>query len=164
MSSIVSIRFQHTYVDPSRDKMTGDAAKPKAASTGPKTLDMVRAAIEANSDRKGTSVPAIKSYIIGHYPDVDPQRLKFRLKKAIEKGFESGLLCRPKSSEFTGESVELNLTTKTTMKPVCNDHLSNKICYLWFIQWCVLTKTEGTNLLLLTISVFWSSSRWPLAT
>ena len=25
-------------------------------------------------------------------------------------------------------------------------------------------KTEGTNLLLLTISAFWSSSRWPLAT
>ena len=24
-------------------------------------------------------------------------------------------------------------------------------------------KTEGTNLLLLTISAFWSSSRWPLA-
>ena len=25
-------------------------------------------------------------------------------------------------------------------------------------------KTEGTNLLLLTISAFWGSSRWPLAT
>ena len=45
------------------------------------------------------------------------------------------------------------------MKPVCNDHLFNKIYYLWFIQWCVLMKTEGIDLLLLTISVFWSS--WP---
>ena len=50
-----------------------------------------------------------------------------------------------------------------TVKPVCNDHLYNKIYYLWFIQYCVLMKTEGTNLLLLTISAFWSSSRWPLA-
>ena len=51
-----------------------------------------------------------------------------------------------------------------TVKPVCNDHLYNKIHYLWFIWSCVLMKTEGTNLLLLTISAFWSSSRWPLAT
>ena len=51
-----------------------------------------------------------------------------------------------------------------TVKPVSNDHLYDKIYYLWFIQWCVLTKAECTNLLLLTISAFWSSSRWPLAT
>ena len=51
-----------------------------------------------------------------------------------------------------------------TVKPVCNDHLYNKIYYLWFIQYCVLIKTEGTNLLLLTMSAFWGSSRWPLAT
>ena len=51
-----------------------------------------------------------------------------------------------------------------TVKPVCNDHLYNKIYFLWFIQQCVLMKTEGTNLLLITISAFWSSSRWPLAT
>ena len=49
---------------------------------------------------------------------------------------------------------------KNTVKPVCNDHLDNKIYCLWFIQQCVLMKTAGTNLLLLTISAFWSSSRW----
>ena len=32
-----------------------------------------------------------------------------------------------------------------TVKPVCNDHLYNKIYYLWFIQQCVFMKTEGTN-------------------
>ena len=51
-----------------------------------------------------------------------------------------------------------------TVKPVCNDHLYNKIYYLWFVQWCILIKSEGTNILLLTVSAFWSSSRWPLAT
>ena len=50
------------------------------------------------------------------------------------------------------------------VKPVYNDHIYNKICYLWFIQKCHLMKTEGTNLRLLTISAIWSSSRWPLAT
>ena len=52
----------------------------------------------------------------------------------------------------------------STVKPVCNDHLYNKIYFLWFIQLCVLMKTEGTDLLLITISAFCSSSRWPLAT
>ena len=45
---------------------------------------------------------------------------------------------------------------RCTVKPVCNDHLYNKTFYLWFIQWCVIMKTEGINLLLLTISAFWS--------
>ena len=47
------------------------------------------------------------------------------------------------------------------MKPVCNDHLYNKIHNLWFIQWYVVMKTEGINLLLLAISAFWSQPpRW----
>ena len=53
---------------------------------------------------------------------------------------------------------------QTTVKPVSNDHLYDKIYYLWLIQWCVLMKIECTNLLLLTFSTFWGSSRWPLAT
>ena len=50
------------------------------------------------------------------------------------------------------------------MKPVRNDHLYDKMYYLWFIQKCILMKTESTNLPLLTISAFWGSFRWPLAT
>ena len=42
--------------------------------------------------------------------------------------------------------------TPITVKPVCNDHLCNKMYYLRFIQQWVLMKTAGTNLLLLTIS------------
>ena len=45
-----------------------------------------------------------------------------------------------------------------TVKPVCNDHLSNEIYYLWFIQSCVLMKTDGT-IDFLTISAFWNTSR-----
>ena len=61
-------------------------------------------------------------------------------------------------------STYISVMIINTVKPVCNDHLYNKIYYLWFIQQCVLMKTESTNLLLLTLSAFWSSSRWPLAT
>ena len=56
-------------------------------------------------------------------------------------------------------AIQLN-----TVKPVCNDHLFNKINYLSSIQKCDFMKTEGINLLVLTMSAFWSSSRWPLAT
>ena len=35
------------------------------------------------------------------------------------------------------------------VKPVFNDHLYNKIHYLWFIQLYVLMKIECTNTLLL---------------
>ena len=49
-----------------------------------------------------------------------------------------------------------------TVKPVCN--LYNEIYHLWVIQWCILMMIECTNLLGLTISAFWSSSTWPLAT
>ena len=64
----------------------------------------------------------------------------------------------------TAQNSQCPLLPRCTVKPVCNDHLYNKFYYLWFIQQCVLIKTEGTNLLVLTISAFWSSSRWPLAT
>ena len=60
--------------------------------------------------------------------------------------------------------VYVNLTLEYTVKPVYSDHLYGKIYCQWFIQYRVLMKTEGTNLLLLTISACWSSSRWPLAT
>ena len=46
-----------------------------------------------------------------------------------------------------------------TLKPVCNDHLYDKIYNLWFIQSCVSMKTEGTNLFVPPISAFWSSRR-----
>ena len=44
------------------------------------------------------------------------------------------------------------VTFLIAVEPVCNDHLYDKIYYLWLIQLCVLRKTEGTDLLLLTIS------------
>ena len=62
------------------------------------------------------------------------------------------------------DKIIFQVKNHCTVKPVCNDHPFNKIYYLWFIQYCVLMKTEGTNLLLLTISASWTSSRWPRAT
>ena len=40
-----------------------------------------------------------------------------------------------------------------TVKPVCNDHLYDKIYYLWFIQQCIIMITEVTILFVSTISL-----------
>ena len=48
-----------------------------------------------------------------------------------------------------------------TVKPVSNDHLCNKIYGLCLFSNVFLVKTGGSNFLFLTISAFWSSSRWP---
>ena len=77
-------------------------------------------------------------------------------------------LCTPGTGQLCVNiiawAIASYLTLCDTVKPVCNDHLYNKIYNLGFIQKCVLMKTEGINLHLLTISAFWSPSRWPLAT
>ena len=70
-------------------------------------------------------------------------------------------ICYFHQNNFTGSGITL---LSNTVKYVCSDHLNNNINYLWFIQQCVLMETEGINLLLLTISAFCSSFRWPLAT
>ena len=66
--------------------------------------------------------------------------------------------------EFLMCCVTLYLAQIDVQWNLYNERLYDEIYFLWFIHKCVLIKTEGTKLLLLTIPAFWSSSRWPLAT
>ncbi len=81
----------------------GDEATINTAPAGTNTLDMVLAAITSINDRKGATVPAIKTFILANYTTVDPTRLRSRLKKALEKGFDMGIIARPKTSDVSGE-------------------------------------------------------------
>merc|ERR1712142_1317144 len=92
----------NTFVSIIRDIVTMAAAPPK---TGPKTIDKVREAIDTIEDKKGASVIAIKSYIMSTWPETNPSQLKNNLKKAIEKGFETGLFKRSKNSEVQGPGL-----------------------------------------------------------
>ena len=53
------------------------------------------------------------------------------------------------------ESIYQNILLQWNLS-VTTTSLYNNIYFLWFIQQCVLMKTEGTNLFLITISAFWS--------
>lgn len=68
----------------------------------PPVLRMVLEALQAGEQRQGTSVVAIKVYILRKYPTVDAIRLKYLLKRALDTGMQRGLLVRPTNSKAKG--------------------------------------------------------------
>ena len=99
---------------------TATVKKSRAAPTHPKTLDMVVEAIKTTKDTKGSSVQAIKAFILSHYPTVSPSHLTSSLRRALKAGLDSGVLVRPKGSTATGATGRLRvgkLPEKPKKKP-----------------------------------------------
>ncbi|XP_063145808.1 atherin-like [Candoia aspera] len=98
---------------PSRPSFSAPAEASGAARYAkgqyPPTLTMVREAVQALNERKGSSTVAIKRYIRHNYPGVDPIRLKYYLRKALLKGLEKGYLVRPLNSSAQGATGRFKL-------------------------------------------------------
>ena len=79
----------------------------KRPSSSTSTYDMVIAAITflCEQEKKGASVQAIKHYILDNNPTVDPSQLKNRLKKALTKAMDVGLVIRPKSKNEGSDAI-----------------------------------------------------------
>merc|ERR1712029_1245947 len=73
------------------------AAKPKKPAAHPPSSAMVKAAIKALADKKGSSLAAIKKYIAANYK-VDIVKISPFIRKALKKGVESKALIQVKGS------------------------------------------------------------------
>ncbi|KAK1332375.1 hypothetical protein QTO34_007049 [Cnephaeus nilssonii] len=82
----------------------------------PPMLRMVLEALQAGEQRQGTSVMAIKVYILQKYPTVDAIRLKYLLKRALDTGMQRGLLIRPINSRARGATGSFKLVPKQKKK------------------------------------------------
>lgn len=76
-------------------------------STYPPVMKMMELAIGHIDDKKGTSIVAIKKWILGNFPEYDKVRLSASMKKALVKGMGDGTFVRPPS---TAASAQLSLT------------------------------------------------------
>ncbi|KAK9528995.1 hypothetical protein VZT92_013116 [Zoarces viviparus] len=90
-----------------------DAAALRKLATHPSTAIMVKEALKELDSRKGVSSQAIQAYIKQKYPSVDLVRFKHFVRKALNKGIETGTLVRPANSTVTtGATGKFRLAPK----------------------------------------------------
>ena len=99
------------------------AAKPKKPAEHPTYLEMIKAAITALKDRKGSSRQAISKYIganykVGANSDV-------HLKMALKRGVTSGALVQPKGTGASG-SFKLAKAAAEKKKPAAKKPAAKK--------------------------------------
>merc|ERR1712008_227442 len=78
-------------------KKAKKAAAPKKPAAHPPSAAMVKAAIKALGDKKGSSLAAIKKYVAANYK-VDIVKISPFIRKALKKGVETKVVVQVKGS------------------------------------------------------------------
>ncbi|XP_046334093.1 sperm-specific H1/protamine-like protein type 2 [Haliotis rufescens] len=102
-----------TFPVKSQKKSVGN----RKPSGRPTVVNMIVAAIGVLKDKKGSSVQAIKSYIMATYPGIPLTLLPSLLKRGFHKGLQTGALVRPKGSLANGASGRFRVGAVSTKKP-----------------------------------------------
>ncbi|KAI8327815.1 hypothetical protein BC941DRAFT_519571 [Chlamydoabsidia padenii] len=98
---------------------TSAATKAKTASKKaehPPYEDMIKAAILALKERKGSSRPAIKNYIVANYSVTRGAHFDTQISAAIKRGYNKGLFALPKGPSGTVKLVKPEKKTEEKKK------------------------------------------------
>lgn len=82
-------------------KSSSTKATGRKVSPHPSTMEMVKEALKELDSRKGVSAQAIRGYIKENYTTVDETRLKFMVRRTLNKGIETSVFVRPANSGST---------------------------------------------------------------
>ncbi|XP_016099980.1 linker histone H1M isoform X1 [Sinocyclocheilus grahami] len=117
----------------------------RKVSPHPSTMEMVKEALKELDSRKGVSAQAIRGYIKEKYTTVDETRLKFMVRRALNKGIETGVFVRPANSgsTTTGAQGRFRIAAKTKAKEAKAQSKENADPNVQKASKAKATKTKG---------------------
>ncbi|XP_051168175.1 histone H1-like [Leptopilina boulardi] len=127
---------------PKKLSSSSNIKKPKSKPNHPKTSEMVLAAISTLNERGGSSLQAIKKYIIGTYA-IDVVRLAPFIKKYLKSAVEQGDIIQTKGKGASG-SFKLGSKSKIS-KPKKAPSNSEKIVEKAVAKKSKVTKVASTK-------------------
>ncbi|XP_016360840.1 protein B4-like isoform X2 [Sinocyclocheilus anshuiensis] len=111
---------ENEFAETKSDAPEGSSGKTVArkVSPHPSTMEMVKEALKELDSRKGVSAQAIRGYVKEKYTTVDETRLKFLMRRTLNKGIETGVFVRPTNSgsTTTGAQGRFRIAAKTKAK------------------------------------------------
>lgn len=136
---------------PSKTKSMASGISLSARLKNVSTEIMVLAAIRSLNERGGSSVIAIKKYVMNNHPELDGPRTLKLIKNYIKKALVSGKLVQskgtglggsfkvPAGTNRLGEQKERQNRKKLVKKPISDQVSANGLFYkMVFINFCII--------------------------
>lgn len=113
MSETQTVASPAVQATPKKSVTSTKTKKPSSKSSHPRTSEMVTAAIAALRERGGSSIQAIKKYIVGTYM-LDAEKQAPFIKKYLKTAVEQGQVIQTKGK---GASGSFKLAKSSAAKP-----------------------------------------------